>query len=100
MDKGTLVKDGFDFVGRNTSADGKGIKYEVGGQLTIADNITLFAQWKEQTIPPKPTDPVNPEKPTDSNKSNESSSGTIKGVPLPKTGANNILFGFAILSLF
>ncbi|AMP20999.1 hypothetical protein AZF37_07340 [endosymbiont 'TC1' of Trimyema compressum] len=77
LDKGDLVKDGYDFVGWNTSGDGKGVPYNVGEQLTIVDNITLFAQWKAQ-----PIDPVNPGKPVD-----DSNKGSLNGLNLPKTGA-------------
>jgi len=41
--QGTLLKDGYDFTGWNTAANGSGTAYAVGS--TISVNATLYAQW-------------------------------------------------------
>lgn len=40
-----LSKAGYVFVGWNTMADGSGIRYPVGSQIVLLDNMQLYAQW-------------------------------------------------------
>lgn len=42
-----FTKDGYDFTGWNTAADGSGTSYEAGAKLTLTADITLYAQWKK-----------------------------------------------------
>ncbi len=41
------TRDGFDFVGWNTKADGSGKKYSTGEIYTANQSVTLYAQWKD-----------------------------------------------------
>lgn len=45
----TFTREGYDFTGWNTQADGKGTSYEDKATVTLADNMTLYAQWKQRT---------------------------------------------------
>ena len=38
--------DGLSFIGWNTSSDGSGTAYEVGQEMVVNDDITLYAQWE------------------------------------------------------
>ena len=42
---GSMTKAGFAFTGWNTSSGGTGTAYAAGASLSIATNITLYAQW-------------------------------------------------------
>lgn len=53
-DKPTL--DGYVFLGWNTKPDGSGEKYGPGQDITLTENLTLYAQWS-----PKPTPEPTPE---------------------------------------
>lgn len=44
-----FTREGYDFTGWNTQADGKGTSYEDKATVTLSDNITLYAQWKQRT---------------------------------------------------
>jgi len=48
---GNLAKTGSTFVGWNTAADGSGTSYLATGAatLTTTQNLTLFAQWRQNT---------------------------------------------------
>lgn len=46
MDGDGLKKDGYDFTGWNTEANGNGTTYQEGDKFEITDNTTLYAQWK------------------------------------------------------
>jgi len=45
----TFEKTGFKFTGWNTSADGTGKAYEAGNTFKIYENVTLYAQWEDQS---------------------------------------------------
>lgn len=62
---GTLAKKGYKFAGWNTQADGKGKAYKSGDEITLEDNVTLYADWVKEVIdePNKPADPNKPENP-------------------------------------
>ena len=45
----TFTREGYDFTGWNTQTDGKGMNYEDKATVTLSDNITLYAQWKQRT---------------------------------------------------
>lgn len=56
---GDLEKEGFEFTGWNTQADGEGTSYAEGDTLNLTSNITLFAQWQQsQTSPPPYSGPL------------------------------------------
>ena len=42
---GSLIKDGYNFNGWNTAADGTGTSYAAGGSFNISSDTTLYAQW-------------------------------------------------------
>lgn len=45
-----FVREGYRFTGWNSSADGNGISYGDGAQITgLSQNITLYAQWEPIT---------------------------------------------------
>lgn len=44
----TFTREGYDFVGWNTQADGQGTAYEDRATLELSENITLYAQWKQR----------------------------------------------------
>jgi uncharacterized repeat protein (TIGR02543 family) len=44
-DPGTLVREGFTFVGWNTLANGTGTNYAAGVSLNVTSNATLYAKW-------------------------------------------------------
>ena len=44
-DEAIFTRDGYDFIGWNTSADGTGTMYENGATITVTEDITLYAQW-------------------------------------------------------
>ena len=44
------TKDYETFTGWNTMADGTGTRYVAGDEITLAGDITLYAQWQEQKV--------------------------------------------------
>jgi|GEM_PF-2374570 len=42
---------GYGFDGWDTRADGKGTRYEPGDEITVADHLTLYAQWVPNWYP-------------------------------------------------
>ena len=55
---GTLAKEGYEFAGWNTEADGTGTAYEPGAVIVMSGNIRLFAQWVPVAEPEEPEEPV------------------------------------------
>ncbi|MBP5167351.1 MAG: InlB B-repeat-containing protein [Oscillospiraceae bacterium] len=45
----TYTREGFDFAGWNTAADGSGDAYAAGEGYPVAGDATLYAQWTEST---------------------------------------------------
>lgn len=41
-----LTRSGYNFFGWNTKADGKGTAYSEGQDITVTDNLKLYAIWK------------------------------------------------------
>lgn len=39
-------KEGYEFTGWNTQADGKGTSYKAGQEVSLTENTVLYAQWK------------------------------------------------------
>ena len=44
---GAPTWEGHDFLGWNTQADGKGTMYQPGQSITMNENVTLYAIWKD-----------------------------------------------------
>lgn len=42
-----FTRDGYDFTGWNTAADGKGTAYKPGDELEMSESLTLYAQWNK-----------------------------------------------------
>ena len=42
-----FVREGYDFTGWNTAADGKGKAYKPGDELKLTESLTLYAQWNK-----------------------------------------------------
>lgn len=62
-DKPTL--DGYVFSGWNTKPDGSGEKYGPGQDITLKEDLTLYAQWGLPKPTPKPTqEPTQEPEPT------------------------------------
>lgn len=56
-----LGREGFEFKGWNTQADGKGTAYKPGDELKISSNQILYAIWEKVEKPePKPEDKPEP----------------------------------------
>lgn len=47
LDGTDLSRDGYEFTGWNTQADGNGTSYKVNDTFKITKNETLYAQWEE-----------------------------------------------------
>lgn len=85
LSEGNLTREGYNFTGWNTKADGKGNTYQAGGKFLIVGNVTLYAQWEKKDSPnPDPTPDPQP-KPDSGNTT-------------PPTGDNSHLFGLFLLS--
>jgi uncharacterized repeat protein (TIGR02543 family) len=52
--KGNLTKNGFEFAGWNTSANGNGTPYSEGDTLNLTADTTLYAQWQQPQSTPAP----------------------------------------------
>jgi autotransporter-associated beta strand protein len=48
-DQGSLLNTGNTFLGWNTAANGSGTSYPAGATYSTASNLTLFAQWINQS---------------------------------------------------
>ena len=44
------TRAGYEFAGWNTKADGTGDNYDAGASYTANANVTLYAQWTENTV--------------------------------------------------
>ena len=42
-----FTRDGYDFTGWNTAADGNGTAYKPGDELELTESLTLYAQWNK-----------------------------------------------------
>ena len=48
LETNTFSRDGFEFDGWNTAANGTGTYYANGATITLLDNLTLYAQWNQK----------------------------------------------------
>ena len=98
------VREGYEFAGWNTAADGTGESCEPGDRFTLSESTTLYAQWKqkdgpiEPTEPTEPTDPSNPGGDNGNNNGSNGNAGSTQqagsgarkgGSSVPKTGDNS-----------
>ena len=44
----TFTREGYNFIGWNTAADGSGTSYVDGATVNLTENTTLYAQWEIQ----------------------------------------------------
>ncbi|MBQ7945859.1 MAG: InlB B-repeat-containing protein [Bacteroidales bacterium] len=45
-----FTRDGYTFAGWNTAADGSGTSYTDGQEITLTQDITLYAQWNHKQV--------------------------------------------------
>ena len=50
LEANTFTRVDYDFQGWNTLTSGSGIAYEDGAKISLANDVTLYAQWKHQTV--------------------------------------------------
>lgn len=50
LNDNTFTREGYNFDGWCTSADGKGTKYADKAAVTLTEDTTLYAQWAKQTF--------------------------------------------------
>ena len=48
LNQSTFTREGYDFAGWNTKADGTGTGYADGDTITLSGDLTLYAQWEEE----------------------------------------------------
>ena len=46
----TFTRDGYDFTGWNTNADGSGTIYTDKQSITLTQDMTLYAQWEQEQV--------------------------------------------------
>ncbi|MFR8926959.1 S-layer homology domain-containing protein [Peptoniphilus senegalensis] len=56
-----LTREGLEFKGWNTQADGKGTAYKAGDKIDVSSNQILYAIWGEKTPSPTPKPEPQPE---------------------------------------
>lgn len=56
-----LTREGLEFKGWNTQADGKGTAYKAGDKTDVSSNQILYAIWGEKTPSPTPKPEPQPE---------------------------------------
>lgn len=56
-----LTREGLEFKGWNTQADGKGTAYKAGDKIDVSSNQILYAIWGEKTPSPEPQPEPKPE---------------------------------------
>ena len=100
------VREGYEFAGWSTAADGTGESCEPGDRFTLSESTTLYAQWKQKGETTEPTDPTEPSNPGGDNGSNNDGSDNDSngnadstqqagsdarkgGSSVPKTGDNS-----------
>ena len=87
-------REGYEFLGWNTSADGTGKRYTPGQIFEITENTTLYAQWKktdptDPTEPTEPTDPTDPTEPTNPTEPTDPTEPTEPTEPTDPTSPTN-----------
>lgn len=104
-------REGYDFIGWNTKADGTGLSYKVGDDIRVDNDLPLpnelFAQWKKKASSsegnhkPNSTKPNRPIVPPTTNETKRPHVSTAtkpmkhQNTILPKTGDETNLFFYA-----
>lgn len=70
-----ISREGYTFTGWNTQANGSGTAYSVAESFVVNSDITLYAQWKKESVkeqpnPPKEPTPTTPDNPSTPNHPN------------------------------
>ena len=47
LNENTFTREGYNFTGWNTAADGTGTSYADGATVNLTENTTLYAQWED-----------------------------------------------------
>jgi uncharacterized repeat protein (TIGR02543 family) len=65
LDRGSMYRSGYTFVGWNTQRDGSGYAFSENqaNALIISGTVVLYAQWKANNVPPPIVDPEDPDDP-------------------------------------
>ena len=50
-----FTRSGYSFVKWNTEANGQGTDYSDGQRVTLENDLVLYAQWRQNYVPPTPT---------------------------------------------
>ncbi len=50
LPQNTYARDGYTFIGWNTAADGSGTHYYDGDEVSVTQDINLFAMWAKMTV--------------------------------------------------
>ena len=53
INENIFKRDNHTFIGWNTQANGSGTKYNNNGNISITNNVTLYAQWQKNTTEAK-----------------------------------------------
>ena len=53
LNENTFTREGYNFKGWNTAADGTGTSYADGATVNLTENTTLYAQWEDNHSLPK-----------------------------------------------
>lgn len=83
-DQSTLEKEGYEFAGWNTLADGTGTVYLPGDPFDIQGDIVLYAQWKSVETPVIPEDEKKTDDTVDTG-TNGTNNTSDAVTPLPQT---------------
>ncbi|WP_294550759.1 InlB B-repeat-containing protein [uncultured Pseudoflavonifractor sp.] len=51
----TPTREGYEFTGWNTAADGSGTPYKAGDPIPMTKDVNLYAQWEEKGTEPEPS---------------------------------------------
>ncbi|WP_433441433.1 InlB B-repeat-containing protein [Pseudoflavonifractor sp.] len=49
------TREGYDFTGWNTQADGKGTPYAANATINMTEDVNLYAQWEPEDTDPEPS---------------------------------------------
>lgn len=82
------VREGYEFAGWNTAADGTGESCEPGDEFTVNESTTLYAQWKQKDEPTEPTDPTQPTDPSNPGGDNGNNNGGSDNNGSDNNGSN------------
>ncbi len=85
LNPNTFNKEGYIFIGWNTSPDGSGENYSEGESVTFGKDTKLYAQWKQQ-------ENVSSSAEDSEDESSDTNNGTVIAVLLTSVGAGVCAF--------